>query len=565
MSRYPAAQPTPPEPTAEGDPYFDKVNMKEERSTLPVGTLALSVNKRLRTRKAACRAGIWPPVFANILNLTRIRGFGVFSIPNGDEVLLVAGDTEIYAIRDGTYPTTLQAEGPLGDSVEFVQAGNKIFLFQGTKTVQLVWDGVSSDGFVRITKTHPEDTSTKLIPPAVTAEAAADRLLIVSGNNDVLATDIGDYTSVDTILEDFYVNRGTSETIVRVFAYAKAIAIVFKTQSTTLLLNYTGDGSLASIEVLNKNLGLAGMKAAVMLGGDVLFLSEPGGIYRIAQVLESRLQTVPLPVTDPIQPLIARINWKAAKGAVAVAMGEYVKFAVPIDGSEVNNCVIVYNGATDIVEGYDTYPAGFQIDDFAVTLYDGERRLFALDKNTARIYLMDEGKSDFVYDSFSGQTLEHEIDDLMETRGYSTLGWNAGQRRDFKKVEINVDTWAPSIVVTEMTEAGGDERLLNVTPITKSRTAYKNFLKKDWDTTNKNLDWDTPGREDYSIAVDDVGFDPTKFGIDFDRKQTSPLRFSTKCRGRYVSYRVANSQGQCDVAAVLVESTGTQWEPRRAG
>jgi hypothetical protein len=575
MSRYASPQQAQVQSTFEGDQFLDKVNMKEDRATLPPGTLALSVNKRLRKKKAETRGGVWPPVFVNILGLSVIRGFGVYSNPNGDELFLVAGDTEIYINKDGTYPTSLEAFGDMADSVEFVQARNKIYLFQGVDTQPLVWDGVDANGFIAITKTHTDDTSTDLIPNAVTAEAASDRFLIKKDKNSVLATDIGDYVSYDPILEVFYVNSGTSDEIVRVFAYAKGIALVFTHRNINALTNYTGDPTLATVELLNSELGLAGRKAVTMLGGDVLFLSEPGGIYRVAAAFESRLQTVPLPVTDPIQPLIERINWAAAGGAVAKSLGEYNYFAVPIDGSLVNNCMIVFNGATNIVEGFDTFPAAFQIDDLCVTLYNGERRLFALDKNSAKIYVMYEGKSDYVYEPL-GDTpdvaIEHQIEDVIETRGYATTetgyyarsGYNTSTRHDFKKVEIAVETWTPSIQVTELTESVGADRALNVNPITKSRTEYDTFGRKDWEPTNENDDWGTYGRQDYSVVADDTGFDPGS-GIDPDRKQASTLRFSTKARGRFVSYRIANSQGQCDVSNVLVESAGTQREPRRGG
>lgn len=566
MPRYPTAQPTQVQVTTEGDTYFDRVNEKEDRSSLPVGVLARSVNKRLRRKIAETRNGVWPPVFANTLGLDEIKGFGVYSNPNGTELLLVATSAAIYKMSEGSFPLQIpMTPGTVLDQVEFVQAHDKIFIFRGTEDKQLVWNGVDATGFAEILKTDPLDTSTTLIPPAVTAENIADRLLIISGTNDIIATDILDYVSYDAALEVFHIGREAGDTIVRVFNYAKGMAIVFCNRSTYILLSFAGDPSLASIELLNSTLGLAGRKAAVMLGGDVLFLSNPGGIYRIAQSFESRIQTVPLPVTDPIQPFIDRINWDAASGAVAKVLGEYVYFAVPVDGSTRNNAVIVYNGASGLVEGYDTFPEPFRIDDFAVTLYERQRRLYALDKEAARIYVMYEGHSDFIYDPDTDTTTENEIQDLIETRGYATLGWNAATRRDFKQVQIGITTWAPSITVTELTESANDERALNSNAITKSRTQYDTFGRGDWVTTNINDDWATPGRQDYSIVANDTGFVVDGEGIDPDQKQTSTLRFSTKARGKYISYRVANSQGCADVGWILVESSGTQREPRRGG
>lgn len=574
MSRYAAPLPAPPQATPEGDPGFSSVNMKLDRSQLTPGVLALSQNNRLRKKVCAERDGIWPPVFANILNPSMIRGWGVYSNPNGDEVLLVADSAEVHIIQEGTYPSTLAVDSAMADAVEFVQAHDKIFIYQGTAKKQLVWDGVSAAGFVGITKSSPGDTSTALIPPAVTAEHITDRVLIIKSQNEIIATDIGDYTSYDPILEVFPVFNasGPASPAVRVFGYAKGIAIIFFQSSISLLLNFTGDPALASVELLTSKHGLAGRKAVVMVGGDVLFLSEPGGIYRVSQSFESRQQVVALPITDPIQPFIERINWRAATGAVAEMLGEYVYFAVPIDGSSVNNAVIVYNGATGVVEGYDTFPAGFQIDDFKITLYQGERRLYALDKNAARIYVMYEGKSDFVYVDEAGTRdaeapidgpVEHEIQAVLETRGYAPQGWNSSPTRDFKRVSLGITTWAPSIIVTQLGDGANDERPLNVTPIRKSRVEYDRFGKADWDPTNVNDDWETPGRQDYSIVADDTGVDPGT-GIDPDRAQTSVLQFSTKLRGTTVSYRIANGQGAAAIEWLSLESSEAVRAPRRA-
>lgn len=565
MPRYAIPQKTPIEPTIEGDTAFNRVDMKRDRSLLEPGTLALSVNKRLRKGNAETRKGIWPPTFANVMDFESIKGIGSYSNPNGNEVLLVAAGSNIYSLRDGNFPVTLPIDGSLADSVEFVQAHDKVLVFQGEDTLQLVWDGVSADGFQPIEKSEPTDTSTSLIPKAQTAEHVSDRLVMISGTNDIIVTDILDYTSYDPLLEVFHISREAGDPIVRLFNYAKGMLLVFCKRSVSILLNFTGDPALAQVELLNSTLGLAGRKAVVMVGGDVLFLSNPGGIYRIAQAFESRLQTVPLPITDAIQPLIDRINWQAASGAVAAVLGEYVRFFVPIDGSTRNNCAIVYNAATDVIEGYDTWPESFMADEVVKTIYMGQDRLFAVDKEKGSIYVLDEGKSDFIRVPGTDVISEYEIEDVIETRGYSTLGWNAATRRDFKRVEIGVSTWAPSIVVTELTERAGDERGLNVTPITKSRTEYDTFGRKNWTPTNENDDWGTPGRQDYSLTTDTTGFLLGADGIDFDRQQAANLRFSTKARGKYISYRIANSQGRCDVCWIYAESSGTQREPRRAG
>src|SRR5207253_639209 len=113
-----------------------------------------------------------------------------------------------------------------------------------------------------------------------------------------------------------------------------------------------------------------------------------------------------------------------------------------------------------------------QIDDLHVTNYQGNRRVFAVDHSAKTIYVLYEGKSDMLA---SGQ---YEVRDRFETRGYATTS----SINQFKRIEIGISTWRPSITVTQLTEKANDERLLNVALITKSPAKYNIFGKPDYVT-----------------------------------------------------------------------------------
>jgi hypothetical protein len=133
-----------------------------------------------------------------------------------------------------------------------------------------------------------------------------------------------------------------------------------------------------------------------------------------------------------------------------------------------------------------------------------------------------------------------------------------------KRAEIPVATLRPQITVTELTDRARDERILNGTPITRNPAKYLNFSKPDFVADNSNADFEAPGREDYSLDLTSIDFNLTEPGVELEMKQRDPLRFSTKARGRYMSYRVENHQGECEVGAIMVESAGTQREKRKA-
>src|SRR5262245_3647145 len=122
----------------DGDPFFRGVNMLLDRGSLPAGYLARSENKRLRDGVAATRPGTtfpgdFNPAFENV-----IIGSGIYSNPNGEEVMLVAtaGASYVWQLQFGKDPVKILID-PAGDPgggltgngiVNFVQAFDKVYL-----------------------------------------------------------------------------------------------------------------------------------------------------------------------------------------------------------------------------------------------------------------------------------------------------------------------------------------------------------------------------------------------------------------------------------------------------
>src|SRR4029077_3351372 len=87
----------------DGDAKFAGVDMTRDRALLAPGILARSENKRLRIGAAATRLGnLQAPDFQAAFN-ARFIGSGIFSNPNGDEVMLVAeaNATFVWALQYG--------------------------------------------------------------------------------------------------------------------------------------------------------------------------------------------------------------------------------------------------------------------------------------------------------------------------------------------------------------------------------------------------------------------------------------------------------------------------------
>lgn len=580
MSRYADVQTQPPQPTIEGDAEFVGLDMKTDRDKLQPGQYARGENKRCHRKSVEDRLGVITPVFANVEAMT-ILGSGVYSNPNGEEVQLHATPTEVRVIKSGSYPATvpIPVGTTLAGKINFAQHFNVVLLHREDGGPTLVWDGIAPN-FKRLSKLDPLDLSTAVIPDPPWSVNFGYRAWFPTGADTLGGSDELDYTSIDLELHNFRINTGEASAIVAAHPFTKNRLIVGNTRSIDVLTGVIGDLSNAAMEVVNDDVNFAARKAVVMVGGDLFFLSsKPKGIYRINEVVQDQLQAVPVPVSDLIEPLMRRINWPAIANASMVTQGIYLFVFVPIDDSLVNNAGFVYNTVSQQWVGMDRWDpfAGFQIDDAYVADHYGENALYVANHDSGRIHILEQGGSDDELQLTFNEDPDDELLELgdpihtsfpilsvFESRGYATLGWNASTKRDFKRVEIGLKTLRPSVFVSELSERANDVRRLHDNPVTRSPVRYDVFGKDNWDPSNANNDFNTPGRQDYSVDwSSDFQLPPE--GIDIQIKQHSPLRFSTKARGQYLSYRVENGAGRADVTAMLVESAGVSREPKRGG
>jgi hypothetical protein len=552
--------------------------MKTHRALLPQGTLARASNTRLVDRSAATRPGTVLPVFANVMiDFLAIRGSGLYSNPNGEETLLIAADTRVWRVRDGSAP--LPVELPAGESTgghaEFVQAFDKVLLFRGLDYAPLVWDGIAPEGFAAIAKSKDDLTYLDVIPNAVTAEIAGNRALVPFDKDKVAVSDILDYTIYDKDLAWTRLNTGTSDSLVRIFPYSQANVIVFKGQSIAHWANFN-DPATVALQDLDRGIGLIGRKTPQIAGDGILFLSNPSGVRRIRSV-NGKLEVDPIPVSDAIDPVIRRINWAAAGQAVSAIVGNYYFLAVPLDGSQVNNALLVLNtvvwnaargrlGYSDAdqipLPGWESAPdqwaAAFQIDNLLVHTYLGKKALYAIDQAAPAVYVLnvDGATTDTLKDG------EHQITTIVESRGYGRGQEGQGSWKNFRRASVSVATLNPSLSITAITDGVNEERALTAAAITRNRTKYFTWAMPDFVTSNVNGDFLAPKREDYTVSLADAPL-TMGTGIVPGLKQESTERLPVALPGRWLSIRLTNAQGQCDVRAMSAVGLPAR-ETRRA-
>jgi hypothetical protein len=563
----------------DGDPIFKGINMLLDRSELPPGYLARCENKRLRnglaeTRPGTSEAADFNPPFAN-----RIIGSGIYSNPNGEEVMLVATADENYIVQlqfgKDAVPIYLQAPETTGlGGVEFVQAFDKVLMLRTPDptpgTPPLIWDGNTANRFAPVTATPP--TGFAIIPNAWHGIGFQNRILLFSAylvtvpqRDQVLMTKVLDYSVYDTVWGDFRINAGQSDFITAVLPYFDGAIVIFKFGSIHMLENFTGDPNLSRQRMLSSRLGSVGVHCPLQIGSDGLFLSQPGGIYRVSEVIENQITTQPAPVSDTIRPVIDRINWGVAhRWACSAFLDDRAYFTLPLDGvTDGCNAIVVFNTVSKEWESapdwWDTDK--FRINRLHVTYNDYAKRLFALDYNAAKIYLL--------YDGFEDQIGEDilPVRDLIETRGY--VAGDPGGFKRFQRVNIGIRTFEPAALVTAISDGFNEEKEL--ASITKDRLKFYLHGHPDY-VDDGSQDPDQPKRKDYAtnpnynVAIEDfeglpdgeIDFlPPTSITFSGD-KQQSLERFQIRQNGRWVSIRIENVNGQCDILGVSVDAIPAQ-------
>ena len=564
--------------TVDGDSSFSGVDMTRSRELLAPGTLALAQNVRMRTGAARQRLGTVRPSDFNPIFANRIIGSCVFQDPNGNEQLLVAPASVNYTVnlRYGKDPVQIPYDVSLSTNngtggIEFCQAFDKLLLIRRPLSADnpntLVWDGDNTHKWQQLALSA---TGLKVAPNSWNAEPFQDRVLYYTAlfpssptRDTWYMSDIEDYTSYDPVFQVFRTNSGESDYITRIMQYYESSVLIFKSNTihqSTLLPQFP---VAMQHRALTLRLGSIGNKMPLEIGGDIIFLSQPGGFYRLTQVIQENIIALPVALSEPIQPVIDNLQWGVTGlFGCSSSVDNYGFFGVALGVSATRcNAVLVINTQTNKWESVpDTWadPA-FGFEALHVTNYNGVKRLFAIDYKNGVVYLMYEGIGD---DLKSGY---FKVPYKIETRGYTANDPVSFKR--FLRATVSISTSAPRINVTALSDGVNEEKVLTPDPITKDRTKFYTHGHKRFDVTTDSLTEEL--REDYSnplseeVAIEDfeqyiVG--PVTSLIETDLpiaqdKQESTERLLVRDTGRHMSLRIENTEGVCDVLAVSIEAS----------
>lgn len=114
-------------------------------------------------------------------------------------------------------------------------------------------------------------------------------------------------------------------------------------------------------------------------------------------------------------------------------------------------------------------------------------------------------------------------------------------------------TWHPRYTLSIRPEGVLEEKAM-VTDRTRSRTRYdRPFDRADWVETNVNDDFDTRGRQDYSLNLSGAGFKlGDGLGVGLHQEATHWTRADRQARAMQV--RITNDLGRCRIIAISYEA-----------
>jgi hypothetical protein len=504
--------------------------------------------------------------FDKEIGFGEIFGAGVFSDPHGNEMMLFAVRTAVYLVAQHQSPTLINL--PVGEIIEepvrMIQCFDRVLMFRGTDKEPLVWDpaldfqdGVGEWEFISQTANRNTDDDnsygdgTLQIPNASEAMFFKNRVWVVSGRDEIVVSDIMDYTRFNAATSRFTINSGDNDRIVRLWAWDETTILVFKDQSIWALAGVYGDLSAVNARKLTPTYGLVARDAVAGVGKDVWFLSDHG-IYAISQAIDNKLQAVAEPASAPLEPLFRSIKWDRVDAAVMASHANKLYLAVPTGEANYNNTILVFDFLNRAWSGKWEAPDFLDVRHFLTAEYSGQYRLFLVngasrpyDRAAGAVMMMNTGYEDRLWSD------RYEIADMLLTRGYAM---GVLDSKDAQTLKVNMASWRPTFSVAVQTDGIAEIKALE-TLTTRGRTVYYTWSETDYDPSNVNDDHGRPHRQDYSVELD--GGNPELYvgsGVNLHLHQRADLRWKIKARGQYAQARIENAQGRCNVHSVEMEA-----------
>ena len=538
----------------------------------------------------------------------------------GAATIRFSGDTDFSIIfvnaatvyqQKGSILTQVASAATLATTevITFTQAGDKVYMHRGESLAPQVWDGTST-GFTAVTK-----TGTSEMPNAsASIYHQGGRMWLYRNRDDVFFSDILDVPSWDTGNRLFSILAGNGDELTNLLPFKDNTILNFKKKSVGALQNINASVNdlsgttlqdVVSYVTVDDEVGCVAPGAAVQVGENVWFFGY-NGIYSLRRNAENNIERQAVAISDPIQSLIDRVNPAAVSKIRAVAYNNYVLFAVPLDGSTINNTLLVY----DLLApsgGFGAWAGYWQSEGKILSVVEflefNEELLFINELGIIEKLFVEGNPNDSQepyndtepysstvafkkgdYCAYGGSTIYKCILDSTGNDPTNTTYWTAESDNehvyDIKQEVVSrafrLDETRPSAKnnITEFlyeaqnpklsfytsSEGANDESTLQ-SNVTFSQKAWTINNKSDWvPSTDVDNEYNDPHREDYAAVIDDDGvLFPASGWIIGQWQQHNSRYLIRKLNDRSFSFRITNTLGMFRLVSIGTPVVMNAW------
>ena len=257
--------------------------------------------------------------------------------------------------------------------------------------------------------------------------------------DEIIVSDILDSDTYDQVYAQYRFNAGTADFNVGLHSFSDDKLLVFNRNSIHLV---SGAGLDSTVQLITNEVGCVARNSIIQVGNNVLFLSD-NGVYGANFQDLYNLRGNEVPLSSPIDPVIKRINRAVWDKSVGVYFDNRYYLAVPLDGSQVNNAILIFNFINKQWESIDTTEdVNWNIANLIVAGKKADRAVYAvntlggLHKLDARVDAVDLLATEIPVEG-QEETVAHDIPASVTTRQF-TLG--TIDRKRWNNFELHVQS-----------------------------------------------------------------------------------------------------------------------------
>lgn len=464
----------------DGDRGFIGFNSRDNPQTLEQGMLSLCQNFRLNRGVAETRKGLQRMTPGGETNYDIIHATTAKDVYGRDVILILESLTsggilvsrlKIYVL--GTSSATIVNLPPTAsmyvtEELSSFQAGGKVYFLRGEQYQPFIWDG-------NVTVTMAPTGAGYSLPFAIQGLYVNNRGIVQKNRDEISVSHYLDLTHWEQ-MDVFKINDGSNDEIVALAPWVLNEFVVFMKNriyyaSVGAGAYAVGDSPVAGdsyVKVMATDIGCVAKGSVVQAAGGMLFLSD-GGIYMMTPQAATtpegmRMGVMGEPLSAPIDDIIQRINRTYVKNAVGAYFNNRYYLAIPIDGSSINNAVVIYNFINKQWESIDTFTTGMDVAFMFTAIWENKRRLFFVDKQQG-LFLTEEVADGDHYDNSTNNNVlplelpfiledpldpnaftRFHIDSKLITRSYN---FDFSEDKRFSQVEIDLYSVASSQIETK--------------------------------------------------------------------------------------------------------------------